>query len=280
MNKLLCANFARLKRSKCFWICLAVMLVYSIIYCLSEYRNKIQYGYEASLDAVFCSPYIVVGILVAVFCSLFVGTEYSDGTIRNKLVVGHSRSSIYLANFVVCAVAGLLMNLIYLAITCALGIPLLGFFQADLSIMLILLLDGLLLTVAFAAVFSLLAMLNQNKALVATISTVAAFAAIFLFASLYSRMNEPEFLEPYSITIHSAGQTVVQPGESIPNPNYLNDSQRAVVQFFLDFLPTGQAGQISGRDVPHPGLMPLYSIIIAVVMNAAGVLFFRRKDLR
>ncbi len=280
MNKLLRANFTRLKKSKGFWIGMAAMILYSLAFCLNEYLNKIQYGYNTSMDAAFFSPYIAVGILIAIFCSLFIGTEYSDGTIRNKLVVGHSRSSIYLANFVVCAVAGLLMNLAYLIATCALGIPLLGLLQTDFQIVLLLLLSGMLLTVACAAIFSLLSMLNHNKALVAVLCTVLAFAAILCAYLLDSKINAPEFLPSTSVTINSGGQAVVQPGELVPNPSYLNNDERALYQAVMDFLPTGQAWQIAARNAPHLDLMFVYSGIIIVAANVFGILLFRRKDLK
>ena len=56
-----------------------------------------------------------MGLVAAVFISLFVGSEYSDGTIRNKLVVGHSRMRIYLANLIVCSIACVLISLAYAA---------------------------------------------------------------------------------------------------------------------------------------------------------------------
>ena len=61
------------------------------------------------------------------FCQPFIGTEYSDGTIRNKIVVGHSRSTIYLANLLTCCFAGLIMCLCFILPTLAIRIPLFGF---------------------------------------------------------------------------------------------------------------------------------------------------------
>ena len=50
-----------------------------------------------------------MGLVAAILTSMFIGSEYSDGTIRNKLVVGHSRMRIYLANLIVCSVACVLI---------------------------------------------------------------------------------------------------------------------------------------------------------------------------
>ncbi|MGY3662454.1 MAG: hypothetical protein ACXAHE_00930 [Roseburia sp. 1XD42-69] len=44
---------------------------------------------------------------------MFLGTDYSDGTIRNKLTVGHTRTNIYLANLIVTFAAGLLIMCVW-----------------------------------------------------------------------------------------------------------------------------------------------------------------------
>lgn len=52
---------------------------------------------ETYIDSAFFSVAIYIGIILSVFCSLFIRTEYSDGTIRNKLIVGQKRSAVYFA---------------------------------------------------------------------------------------------------------------------------------------------------------------------------------------
>ena len=283
MSKLLFANFARLRKSKIFWFCTAVMLGLGIFVCLNQYRDKLS-GFTVTLDSVFVLPYIMSGILLAVFCSLFIGSEYSDGTIRNKLVVGHNRSAIYLANFVVSAVAGLSMNLIYLAVGFILGIPLLGFFTADLQLVLIWMLVGALITIAFAAIYTMLTMLNQNKALSAIICSIGILAAIVLASYLYSAINEQEFIESYQLEVGSSVSVTVYgtdlKTEMIPNPKYLTGNRRALVQFLMDFLPSGQMVQMVDMNMPNLSLLPLYSSIIIITANIGGVFFFRRKDMK
>lgn len=283
MSKLLFSNFARLKKSKIFWFCIVAMLGLSIFDCLLQYRDKVS-GFTVTLDSIFVLPYIMSGILLAVFCSLFIGSEYSDGTIRNKLVVGRNRSSIYLANFVVSAVAGLAMNLIYLVVACILGIPLLGFFTADLQMVLVLMLVGMLITIAFAAIFTMLTMLNQNKALSAIICSIGILAAIFVASFLYSAITEPEFIESNQLEVGSSFSVSVdgldQIAEKVPNPRYLTGNSRALVQFLVDFPPSGQMIQMVDMNMPNLSLLPFYSMIIIITANIGGVFFFRRKDLK
>lgn len=70
---------------------------------------------EVVLDGCLFEGLPLMGLVSAIFTSLFIGSEYSDGTIRNKLVVGHSRMRIYLANLIVCSIASILISLAYTA---------------------------------------------------------------------------------------------------------------------------------------------------------------------
>ena len=52
-------------------------------------------------EALFQFP-MIHGVMLAAFVPLFLGADYSDGTIRNKLIAGHRRSGIYLSDLLVC----------------------------------------------------------------------------------------------------------------------------------------------------------------------------------
>ena len=78
-----------------------------------------------------------IGIVLSTFCGLFLGIEYGDGTIRNKVVVGHKRSSIYLANLITCIAAGLAMCAAFMLVYVAVGIPLIGTFTLEIKYILL-----------------------------------------------------------------------------------------------------------------------------------------------
>ena len=95
MTKVLSANFMRLKKDKVFWIGLVFMFAAGIFFPVMRYMDMKQTGTINPIDNAFLGCVLFIGIIMAVFCSLFIGTEYSDGTIRNKVIVGQNRNAIY-----------------------------------------------------------------------------------------------------------------------------------------------------------------------------------------
>ena len=95
MNRLLIANFARIKKNKLFWVLCGVMALMAIVMVVNAVSNR-----DTQIDGAMCAFAIPVEIAAAIFISIFFGTEYGDGTIRNKLIIGHDRRQIYFANLI------------------------------------------------------------------------------------------------------------------------------------------------------------------------------------
>lgn len=102
MIKLLNANLIRLKKDKALRIGIIFMFIMGVFTPVMHYIDMKKSGYQITLDNGFFNNVLFCVILSSVFCSLYVGTEYSDGTIRNKVVIGHTRMSIYFSNLIVC----------------------------------------------------------------------------------------------------------------------------------------------------------------------------------
>lgn len=130
MTKLLSANFLRLKKNKVFWGGLILMAAWGIFMPVKLHMDAAEMNYADRVEDGFFACAMFVGIITAVFCSLFIGTEYNDGTMRNKIIVGGKRSAIYLAGAAVSCVAGLAMCAAYLLPYLCVGMPLMGAFSA------------------------------------------------------------------------------------------------------------------------------------------------------
>lgn len=275
MNKLLAANFMRLKKSKVFYAGLIFMAGFALLMQLSNY-NMMKDGTEISLDANFFNAVPFAGIVTAAFSALFIGTEYSDGTIRNKVLVGHKRRDIYFSNLIVCIVAIFIMYAVHWIVYVAVGTPIFGWMHMETKAILLLILCVMLVVMAISSIFTLIVMLNQNKAVVSVVSVLLAFILLFTSSYILNRLNEPEYYGGY--VMNESRQVVkVEPEK---NERYISGTTRAVYEFFNDFLPGGQQLQIASYEVEKPWHLMGYSASIAVIMTAAGVLLFRKKDLR
>ena len=148
MSKLLSANFIRLRKMKFFWIGMGIMLAAGIHFPIDRYMDMKETGAVHHIDNGFFACALFIGILMSIFCSLFIGTEYSDETIRNKIVTGQKRTSIYLSNFVTSAFVGIAMCVMFFLPYLCLGIPLLGFFKINIELVFLFTMTVFMLSVA------------------------------------------------------------------------------------------------------------------------------------
>lgn len=109
MSKLLYADFTRLKNSLFFWTCIIGMFALGTVFS----AFPIISGQPVPLRSLFLVYTYSVPVLCALQNSLLSGAEYESGAIRCKLICGHKRVSIYLANVVVCTAAGLAATMAY-----------------------------------------------------------------------------------------------------------------------------------------------------------------------
>lgn len=282
MRNLLSAGFLRLRRSKSLWVCMAVMAGAGIFEAAAGWFAMMDFRAFGVPDAVvsldsryFIFPFLA-GILMSAFCALFVGAEYSDGAIRNKLMAGHSRAAVYLSNLILCVTAGVLLCLGYIAAVLAAGCPLLGPMRAPLPTVLWYTLCAVVMTAALTALFTMIAMLCQNKAATAVACIFLAYFLLFLGIYLNSRLGEPEVYPPHEYI--QDGQ--IMTAEPQPNPGYVRGAKRSVCQFLYD-LPGCQAVQLAAAaDTGAPPRLPLNSLAVTVLSSAAGIALFRKKDLK
>ena len=282
MRNLLAAGLFRLWRSKSFYATLAVMAAVGAVEPILGYTAMLDLAAGGAADAFISldSRYLLFpflsGILLSVFCALFVGAEHSDGAMRNKLAAGHSRGTVYLSNLILCVTAGILLCLGYIAAVLAVGIPLLGPLQTPLPPILWYTFCSVVMTCALSAVFTLAAMLCQNKAVTAVTCISLAYFLLFLGVFLDSRLVEPE-IQPERQYVED-GQIVTLPAK--PNPGYVRGMKRAVYQLLYD-LPGCQTVQLaSTADTGAPLRLPLCSLAATALSTGAGILLFRRKDLK
>ena len=277
MRKLLRADFARLWKDKVFWIATGVVMLFSAAICLAQYNSMVNYDMNMSyaLPRIYVNSYIMLCIALAAFTNLFLGTEYSDGTIRNKLVTGCSRSGIYLSGYLTCEAGGLLMQAAFMAVATIMGVPMFGFKTAFLRPVGTYTLVGALLICCEVAIYTMVSMLCQNRAAVAVLCQVVTFALLMYSTYLMNALSAPEF---YDAATKAADGSFIM--ETVRNERYLTGQERKIYEFLTEFIPMAQGYVVAGLNSAHPALLGLYSVIVGGFSTAAGLLGFRRKDLK
>lgn len=276
MRKLLSADLYRLKKDRTFWFCMLAMSGIGVFEAVMQYIDKVRYGSEEYfLDDTLFVYMILIAICSAIFGSLFCGTDYSDGTIRNKLIVGHTRSAVYCSNWIVHVAALLLMTLAYLIPAVTLGAVLLEPPQASVEVILFFMFIGLFTILAYASVFLMLSMLITKKANAAVIALLVCILLFGLAIVIQGKLEAPEYISAYSLTVDGIEQT-----EPEPNPKYLQPEARRVYQCLLELLPTGQSMELFIMNPVNPLFMVLSSIAVSVAATLSGIFLFRKKDLK
>lgn len=267
MLKLLSANKIRLKKNKLFWIGLLVTVGYCLFLLIMNYIEKVSYigNSIVQLNYYLLSPFSVISFVCPIFSSIFIGTEYSDGTMRNRLIVGHTRKKIYLANFITIAAVNVIIALIASLVTILLGTMLFGWNIGNPLLFILHYISGIMMLIAFAGLFTLIAMAIHNK----TISTVTSII-IFLLSYLAEGVIRRLVFGFYN-------------GEAISDifSDLSNDMvSRPVIEFLYDFIPTGQCLQIASNTVFNPFRLPIFSALFTAITVVCGVLIFSKKDMK
>lgn len=275
MRNLLYAGFSRLWRSVAFWVSVGVMFAIGIFELAVSYQPGLVDG-AGILDNRYMIFALFTGVVLSAFCSLFIGSEYSDGTMRNKITVGHSRTAVYLANLTACTAAGVLACCGYILPMVVVGIPLLGPFTVSARALAWFTLCTFIMTAALCAVFTMIAMLNQNKAVVAIICIFLAYFLLFLGIYLNSRLTEQAIIPAREYVEN--GQIMIRAAQ--PNPSYVDGVKRAIFLLLYD-LPGCQAVQLLvTAETGCPVRLPMISLCAGVVCTGVGLMVFRKKDLK
>ena len=276
MRRLLRANFSRLLKNKLFWILISIELFMGGVFPVLHYMDNIDEKSAWTMDSTIFIYTLFVPLMVSLLTALFIGSDYSDGTMRNKLIAGQVRKNIYAANLVVNMEAAFLLCFAFWISHVCIGTPLLGWFVSDAKKMLGYLLVTLTTVAACVAIFTLISMLCSNKAYSVAGCILIIFMLLFVGVRITAALNEPEMYDAYSYM--SEGVTVQE--DETPNPNYVSGVKRQIYNFLNEFLPGGQMIKLSNMNAEHLGRYAVYDGVIFAFVTGCGILSFRRKDLK
>lgn len=276
MRKILSANSFRLRRCRTFWALAGAMLAWGMFaygMMLYNFHDLQQAG--ASLNTYFFNGNLCLGAALAIFTASFIGQQHTEGGLRNMLIVGHNRFSIYLANLLTCWAAGIGFLMAFWLGGLLVGLPGMG---TVVFTGLVRPLQGIvwsyMAALSYSALFCLAAMLDSSRSRAAV---VCLLLAAFLFAGGFatrSGLEQPEFTTRFvSENLHSFVE------ETIPNPKFLRGAQRTIYECLDAILPSCQALRPALRDLHYPLSHAIGAAGWVSVLTLAGGCLFQKKDL-
>lgn len=274
---LLNAGFMRLRKNKIFWLLTLFSIGLAFLMIFTKYSNMKKFGEVIEVEQLMLYYSILIGVVIAIFTSLFLGVEYSDGAIRNKISIGHKRAHIYLSNFIVTIITSIYSYFIFLFVIALVGIPFFGTITISLSFLFVLVGCVLVAILAYSSIFTFIAMIISNKTITSIVSILLAFGFMIYALVCFNILHTPQFIETASITNGDTGGFEMV---KVPNPKYPSESKRKLYQTLLDINPAGQMFQIVGRTVPNLKLLPIYSFGILVLFLTIGLVLFQKKELK
>lgn len=263
MSRLLVSNFARLVKNKLFWCLCGVIAILSVLMVVWNFSYPV-----GRIDGAVCSYVVFIEAAAAIFTSLFVGTEYGDGTIRNKLIVGHDRRHVYAANLITSIIASFGFVAAYMIPVLLIGFPLIGL---PSSTTVAVVFAGIMAQIAFCSLYTMVSMIFMNKTGATAVNLVLAFVLLLASVFLCSILEQPEFIPGYG-----------EDGtfEYFPNKNYPSAAEKIVLHVILNVIPAGQAVKFIMGITTALWSLPLYSAVFGAVCTAVGMVVFGKEDVK
>lgn len=316
MIKLLRANIARMFRSRFYILCLIVGLGFNAYITIDEYfgfKQVDSWGEESAemirsynnYEHMMGKVWLSCIFLIPAFIGFFIGTDYSDGTLRNKIMVGHRRECIYLSNFITVLAGAEIIYLSCLTEVYILGRCLFEYSNHSEEEILKFILIGALIMAALAAVVTFAAMLIRSKAGGGVISVLIAFAMCICAAFISNALDQPEYfnencywnskteeyyeftvpleeLSPEELKEHSITQADFEYMEPMQqkNPHAISGFKRKVYTFLDKTLPGNQFFSHSYWQSERYNTTICSDIILIIALTAAGAFIFRKRNLK
>ena len=277
MRKLYRAECRRLLHSRLFYILCAAFLLISAVggySCAGDALESVKNGDTVVMEDFFyiLAPYC--GVFYAAFIALFLGDEFANGTVRNKLIGGYGRSALYLSYFAVCFTGCAALSCCWLLGSLA-GRFRFGPFAYGVSANLAYLLAILACAAVWCAIFCMLSTSGRNRAVVVVLAFAAWFALILAGSALVDRLACAE--EIGGLAYINGQFTYLEPQ---PNPLYVGGTLRIVLSALAYMLPGSVAIYMNDWSLDKPLAAAALSFAFALLLLLMGMRRFRKKDLK
>lgn len=286
MYKLLNADFYRMIKNKIFWGLIIITL------CMACFFLKSLEFYGDSIELLIINHFTTIGFFISLFTTLFVGLEYANGTIRNKIVVGHSRIKIYLSNLIISITVGIIIELVYILFMLVVGnaifnevrlvLPITQFFKMLLRVVTII--------IMYSTIFNCITLLCNDITVSTVICIIFVFVLFLSDGTLSMIVHSEKYNYQYTYNEHGEATREIIGN----NPNYPGETKIRIAEVLRNFSPIGQTNQINETvseqisqimmnyegEIPNTANLLWYSLGTIIFINTMGIYLFDKKELK
>ena len=260
----------RLKKDKLFYSLLAIFLIMPMALVLRNYINK------STIDSLLHIQMFFISIPTTLFVSFYIGLEYSDGTIRNKIMIGKKRYSVYLSHWLFIIVLCFLLYIEYLFVILCLGIPLLGAASVNALTIFYWIATQIITIIALVSIFTFISFVCSSRIVAIIIEFLLSIALIVVIILIIGRLSVPEYIETYQWNAVTGQMELIK----ILNPNYPSSTERNLLIGILYILPTAFSFTILVGIPLNLGSIVIILIALSGLCTGLGIFLFTRKDLK
>jgi hypothetical protein len=264
MKNLLNANFSHLWQNGMFKIAIAAAAFVGIFCPIFYHRLLVvleapQSSY--SLDYYFLPYSHVIAVIATAFCSYYMSIDQTNGTLRNKIIAGHKRISIYMANLMTNMSVSCMLYTVYLVLSLGIGSSYIGHFQRYANTeMLLYVFCGYAAIIALTAVVTWVSMLFPNMAISLGVSLCVVLGSL-------------------CVGVHQLSQLT----NAIVWMDQMTKMRQRIL-FFADFLPGSQLMEFFAMKDQlgnmNATVMLSGSAVFFVGMTIIGLISFQNKSLK
>ena len=236
MTKLLRACVRRYTHNTIFWI--AAVLTIGLGISIAHSTRMTYYD-----DALVIAQMLIHAVMI----SWVVGKEFKEGIFRNKVIVGHSKGSIFLSELI-CGV-GIAFVLYFL---CAAIFVIFNFYEVPLlptSLIVKIFVDYVLLNMCLAAIFVTISCLFSQQAIITIVNIALVLVMTTASQRLYAQLSQPQYLEHYETVntewidekgnIRYKEEKVEGSEYYVDNPTYVGGVKRDIYDTVYKLSPYG-----------------------------------------
>ncbi len=280
MINLLRAEFSRLFKSLIFKLTVFANIILPAVFVWERYFTlkfpppgtwyspDIMNANNKLLESFTYIPFVL-----AVFVGFFIGNEFQNNVLRNKLAVGNHRINVFLSKVIVCNTATVVFALLNILSAVTAGELSLGITYSHLAIIKPFLLI-LVAMIALTTIYVFIAMLSKSKTGAVVTLFLLSFALFMLELKLYNMYD----MFVFENGVDQNGMPII---EMTPNWMFDGSFKHRFLFFINKILPISHLTYISPKTADYCAGFVLPSCITETVLfTLGGCAVFNRAQLK